>query len=603
MSVYVRWWWFFDHICEKDIDDQLQWIKDHNFDGIEIAWMYANKYLYNENSTNKNKHTWLSDELKKTIKYTKDRSNKLGLFCDFSYGSSWPLSSYSMSNEYASKTFQNNRIETSKQRVIGFWQDPFEDEPPFVLDHLDRNALREYSNIMNSFLLEKSYDNNSTRLFYDSWEVDCDKLWKKEFDKLFLDTYGYDIKKFMINLSSYPMCLYDYRKLISRIVIEEFYSEFTRICHENNVESRVQCHGSPTDLLHAYSVIDVPESESLLFPPEFSRIAASAATLMNKKLVSAETFTCIYGFKPALHMRDENVFDLKLLVDGLIANGINMIVWHGMPYKGNEFYATVYVGENGTLERHLVDFNGYIRSVCEYMSQGVTYHDIAIYLPIEDSWINYEYPDDLKCPGGMYYYDLRYVKPPNRLNGYHPIWISGHFLKDFSKYGFKSLYVDVKWLEQNALDQLLILAEKGVIIFVNNQSKQPGYIKDVKYDSNFKKLISYPNVHTKIDPFLKTQTKLVDVMNDTKLFYWCKVIDDTVAYIFFAHPKCVYVKYPMKYNMSSTTVATSLDVAISIFGNTYRTILTFEPNQSILVKVCRDDPTKIEHIDISMNIK
>ena len=31
-------------------------------------------------------------------------------------------------------------------------------------------------------------------------------------------------------------------------------------------------------------------------PPHFSRIAASAAALSGKPVVSAETFTCLYGF-------------------------------------------------------------------------------------------------------------------------------------------------------------------------------------------------------------------------------------------------------------------------------------------------------------------
>lgn len=66
MSVYVRWWWFYNHISEKDINYQLCWIKEHNFDGFEIAWMYSNKI------ENGNEQIWLSNELKNIIKFTKD---------------------------------------------------------------------------------------------------------------------------------------------------------------------------------------------------------------------------------------------------------------------------------------------------------------------------------------------------------------------------------------------------------------------------------------------------------------------------------------------------------------------------------------------------
>lgn len=337
-----------------------------------------------------------------------------------------------------------------------------------------------------------------------------------------------------------------------------------------------------------------------IISPAFSRIAASAAALSDKHLVSAETFTCIYGYKPALHMKNENILDLKLLVDALFVNGINTIVWHGMPFTGNEFYATVYVGEEGSLTKHLMEFNKYIKNICDYMQQGVTYRDIAIYLPIEDNWINYEYPDNLKCPGGMYYYDLRYIESSNKLNGYHPLWISGYFLKDFKKYGFRSLYVDVKWLDNDSLSQILTLAESGMLIFINNLPKQPGYKKDTCYEKNLSKLLSHPNTHKNIDIFLKNQLKLVE-SNDKNLLYWCRVIDDNFSYIFFAHPKCSYIKYPMKYNLSHMTKVISIDIIINIFDNSYKTTLVFKPNHSILIKVDRYKLGIIEFISIEKN--
>jgi hypothetical protein len=53
--------------------------------------------------------------------------------------------------------------------------------------------------------------------------------------------------------------------------------------------------GAPTDLLTAFALVDVPETEALLYEPSFSKIAASAASLAGKKVVTAETFTCAYG--------------------------------------------------------------------------------------------------------------------------------------------------------------------------------------------------------------------------------------------------------------------------------------------------------------------
>jgi hypothetical protein len=48
-------------------------------------------------------------------------------------------------------------------------------------------------------------------------------------------------------------------------------------------------------------------------------------------VVSCETFTCPYGF-PAAHHKRELASDLRLLADAVLAQGVNHVVWHGMPY-------------------------------------------------------------------------------------------------------------------------------------------------------------------------------------------------------------------------------------------------------------------------------
>ena len=36
----TRWWWFATEIKKPDIKHQLDWAKDNNFGGVEIAWVY-----------------------------------------------------------------------------------------------------------------------------------------------------------------------------------------------------------------------------------------------------------------------------------------------------------------------------------------------------------------------------------------------------------------------------------------------------------------------------------------------------------------------------------------------------------------------------------
>ena len=89
-------------------------------------------------------------------------------------------------------------------------------------------------------------------------------------------------------------------KLLSQYVIEEFYKPFTQKSHELGAYSRAQCAGAPCDIISAYAVVDVPETEALLYEPTYANIVASAAALAGKRVVTCETFTCLYGF-PADH--------------------------------------------------------------------------------------------------------------------------------------------------------------------------------------------------------------------------------------------------------------------------------------------------------------
>jgi len=74
----------------------------------------------------------------------------------------------------------------------------------------------------------------------------------------------------------------------------------------------------------------------------------------------------------------EQAADLKLLADGLFAQGVNQILWHGMPYNPPsevdrcEFYASVHVGPNSAFADQLPAFNGYLTTVSEILKRGQT---------------------------------------------------------------------------------------------------------------------------------------------------------------------------------------------------------------------------------------
>ena len=74
----TRWWWFATDIKKTDIKYQLDWVKENNFGGVEICWLYPlyrykemyarryNRYYPKDTSAQK----WLSPEWSEMVAYT-----------------------------------------------------------------------------------------------------------------------------------------------------------------------------------------------------------------------------------------------------------------------------------------------------------------------------------------------------------------------------------------------------------------------------------------------------------------------------------------------------------------------------------------------------
>jgi hypothetical protein len=407
---------------------------------------------------------------------------------------------------------------------------------------------------------------------------------------------------------------YDYMSLVSDYVVDEFYKPYTAACHALGAFSRVQCAGAPIDLIYGYSNVDVPETEAMLYEPGYSVIVASAANLAGKKEVSSETFTCTYGFPRYdrqtqtmdFKMRGkEQVADLKLIADALFANGTNQIIWHGMPFNPVgidtvRFYASVHVGTSGNLSKDIPAFNTYMQKVSGYLKKGVTYSDVAVYLPTEDSWITGEIKDpDSQQPWAWGEYEMRNVRMPRELAGFHPLWIDAEFLKkakleNGSLYCgdavFSSLYVDVDYVPYDALRSMLSLAQHGFSICVKRELKEPGRRKTPEYNATFEKLMKSPGVSRNFNPVHKPL-----VEGDSLPDFWCRK-DGGTYYMFFANPKSQNLKLPLRYGQSLCGERVTKKIKLNVHGIHKPYELGFEPYQSLMLKI--DDEGKLETVNI-----
>lgn len=597
---YTRWWWFNGIIREDDIRTQLDWVRRNGFGGVELAWIYPQDPVVNGEEARGPR--WLSPEWSAKVTFAKRYAESIGLGCDFTFGTSWPFGGTLVQEQDSARLFSG----PSSQRLEKSWEWPIEG---FIMNHLDRHALERYAQIMGSGL-SGALQGQQSGLFCDSWEILTEQLWTAGFGEAFRARFGYAIEPFMPTLNEHPAERYDYRKLLSEYVLNEFYRPLADIVHQLGAFSRVQCHGAPTDLLAAYGAVDVPESEALLFDPEFANIAASAAALTDKRVVSAESFTCLYGWAPkpgpSPHQGEEQIADLKLLADALFANGVNQVFWHGMPYNPpgghNRFYTSVHVGPDASFASQIPAFNAYMEQVCDVLKRGSTRSEVAVYLPLEDAWMQHELPEDLRKPSARYHWEMHYARIPRSLKGYRPLWVSLPYLKAAHYEGgelrcgentFSALYLNVEWLDRESLAEVIRLAGQGLPVCLAQRPKEPGKVKTEGYAADVSKLTTMANVSTDFGavaarPRLVRGSELPD--------FWCRR-EGEVTYFFFANPKARRLRYPLMYGQSYTDQVVERQVEFDAAGRRLPFTLRFEPHKSVLVAISRSG--NIDVIDLA----
>jgi hypothetical protein len=585
---FTRWWWFASVITEKDIRSDLNWLKRNGFGGVEIAWMYPLNRRQNDTIHYTPRQEWLSPEWTAIVGFAKRYADSIGLGCDYTFGSLWPFGDTQVPREEATR----NSTDTAwRQEMTASWEYP---KTGYIIDHLMPKAFTHYADRMHR-ALPRIRSSIGTAYFCDSWEVETRQLWTPGFEKDFQRKFGYDIRPLMdsIYTKRYADERYDYMKLISEKSVN-FYRQFADIARSAGVLARVQCAGAPCDIISAYASVDIPETEAMLYEPDFSKIVASAAALSGRKIVTSETFTCLYGW-PRIHHREEQTADLKLVADALFANGVNHVIWHGKPLNpaGTDTVIsyTVHVGLSGSLAPELPQFNAYMEKVSSSMKRGKTYSDVAVYLPTEDAWTAGELPREKQFIWSWAAYEMRYVYTPQELKGYHPLWINGDFLQkaEYRKgmlivgdASFSSLYVDVKYLDRSSLMRILELARKGLPVCLKQDPAEPGKNKTPDYMSMLSVLKGMKNVST---TFSDVHPGKPFITLNIDADYWCRK-DGGEYYIFIAHPKSQRLKYPITYGQSFTVDTVWTDATFTLeHGKTATARLEFKPYQSLLLKI------------------
>ncbi|RBQ04005.1 glycosyl hydrolase [Pedobacter miscanthi] len=170
----------------------------------------------------------------------------------------------------------------------------------------------------------------------DSWECGSQN-WSPVFKAEFLERRGYDLTPYLPIMTGLPVesplvsenFLYDVRKTISELVVDQFYKTLAKLAKEQGVTFTAESI-APTmmsdGLLH-YKTVDVSMGEFWLNSPTHDKPndmldAISGAHIYGKNIIQAEAFTTVrmdWNESPA---------NMKTLQDRNYALGINKLVYH-----------------------------------------------------------------------------------------------------------------------------------------------------------------------------------------------------------------------------------------------------------------------------------
>lgn len=284
--------------------------------------------------------------------------------------------------------------------------------PQFVLDHMSRHAFDIYAEQVGG--KARQYDGEYfgkglRAIFCDSLEVQAYLYWNDHFLEEFRKRRGYDLTPYLpilkvpgfavpYNGTGARLPLYDmagigdqvrrdYLQTVSDVMIDNFYSPFNEWAAKNNLLSRVQAHGSPTDLLRVYGESNIPETEILYDNGryDFLKMASSGGDLYGRKIVASESFV----WKG--HAYQTTPEKIKRYADELLTAGINEIIYHGYPYEymnrpepgwhpfsNGDAYSS-HMNQKNLFWPYLAPLNQYITRL-QYVSQtGITVAPVALY--------------------------------------------------------------------------------------------------------------------------------------------------------------------------------------------------------------------------------
>ncbi|MEN8193481.1 MAG: glycosyl hydrolase [Bacteroidota bacterium] len=220
-----------------------------------------------------------------------------------------------------------------------------------MIDHFSADAMQNHLNFFFEKLESELGDISKTALKYlytDSYEANS-AVWTIKFSEEFKKRNGYDIAPYLPALQGYTVTndemterfLFDYKRTLSDLIIENHYMLGKKMCNEKGIEFIAEAggpgppiHNCPFESLSSLGKLSVPRGEfwfdSLISKEHREELQiikgpASAAHLYGQPRVEAEAFTGtqLWQFGPG---------DLKSTADRAMCEGLTSFVYHTTPH-------------------------------------------------------------------------------------------------------------------------------------------------------------------------------------------------------------------------------------------------------------------------------
>lgn len=196
-------------------------------------------------------------------------------------------------------------------------------------------------------------------ILIDSYEVGHQN-WNSSLPQNFQYLRGYDLTPYLPTLTgrivesvnTTERFLWDFRKTLSDLIIQNYYGRFYDLCKQNELELSAETYGvyGNTDDFTASAIPDIPMAEWWAFGNDShhaatAKLASSSAHIYGKKIIDSEAFT-----GSGNRIFEEHPYALKAQGDYFFCQGINRFSFHtythdpynhppgiGLGYYGSRF--------------------------------------------------------------------------------------------------------------------------------------------------------------------------------------------------------------------------------------------------------------------------